>query len=176
MRCGRADRRHDAFAHAGQHGLLAGAADQLLDVGAHRHAGFGDELNAVLGHSGYGGRVDDLGVHRHLHGLEHVAAREVDGRRHLEVEHDVGFLRRHEGVDHVRDVTAGEVVGLQLVGIEFQARFRALDHRRHDDRGRHLAPAHEDELQQTDVHARDQGREPQSHGNEIEDEPYGHQA
>ena len=109
MRRGRADRRNDALADTRQHGLLAGAADQLLDVGAHRDAGLCDQLDAVLGHGGHGRRVDHLGVDRHLHGLEHVAARQVDGRRHLEVEHDIGLLGRHEGVHHVRHVAAGQI-------------------------------------------------------------------
>jgi len=156
---------------AGDDGLLAGAADQLLDVGAHRDAGLCDQLDAVLGHGGHGRRVDHLGVDRHLHGLEHVAARQVDGRRHLEIQHDVGLLGRNQRVHHVRDVAAREVVGLQLVGIEAQSGFRALDHRRNDGRGRDLAPTHQHQLQQADTHARHQGREPQSHRNKIEEEP-----
>ena len=171
MRRGRADRRNDALADTRQHGLLAGAADQLLDVGAHRDAGLCDQLDAVLGHGGHGRRVDHLGVDRHLHGLEHVAARQVDGRRHLEIQHDVGLLGRNQRVHHVRDVAAREVVGLQLVGIEAQSGFRALDHRRNDGRGRDLAPTHQHQLQQADTHARHQGREPQSHRNKIEEEP-----
>ena len=171
MRSGRADRRHDTFADTCQHGLLAGAADQLFDIGAHRNAGFGDQLNAVLGDGRYGRGVDDLGVHRHLYGLEYVAARKVDGRRHLEVEHDVGFLGRHQRMYDIGDVAARKIMGLQFVGIETQTGFGALDHRRDDRRGRHLAPAHQDKLQQTDPHARHQCREPQSYGNKIKDKP-----
>ena len=92
----RTDRRDDALADTRQHGLLTGTADQLLDIGTHRDARLGDQLDAVLGHGSHGRRVDDLGVHRHLHGLEHVAARQVDGRSHLEIEHDIGFLCRYQ--------------------------------------------------------------------------------
>ena len=171
MRSGRADRRDDTFADTGQYGLLAGAADQLFDVGAHRDAGFGDQLDTVLSHSGYGRGVDYLGIHRHLHGLEHVAARQVDGCGHFEIQHDVGLLCRNQCVDYARDITACKIVGFQFVGIERQTGFRALDHRRNDGRRRNLAPAHQDQLQQADAHARHQRREPQSHRNKIEEEP-----
>ena len=176
MRIRRTDRRNDAFAHTCQHRLLAGSAHELFDIGPNRYAGLGDELDAVLGHGRHRRRVDDLRIHRHLHRLEHIAAREVDGRGHLEVEHDVGFLSRDECMDHVRNVASRKIMGLQFVGIEVQAGFRALDHRRDDHRRRHLAPAHQYELQQTEPHARHERREPKPHRDEIEDEPDGEEA
>ena len=148
-----------------------GTADQLLDIGTHRDARLGDQLDAVLGHGSHGRRVDDLGVHRHLHGLEHVAARQVDGRSHLEIEHDIGFLCRYQGMHHAGDIAARKVMRLEFVGVEFQPGLRALDHRRNDRRGRHLAPAHQDQLQQTDPHARHQCRKPQAYGNEVKNKP-----
>ena len=68
-------------------------------------------------------------------------------------------------------MTSGQIVSLELVGIEFQTGLRTLDHRRYDRRRRHLAPAHQDKLQQADPHARHQRREPESYGYKIEDEP-----
>ena len=46
---GRADRIDDAFADAGDDGLVGGTADQAVEVGAHRDLGFDLELDPVLG-------------------------------------------------------------------------------------------------------------------------------
>lgn len=48
MRFGRTDARHNALAHTGQNGVLAGTTYQLVYVGTHRNAGFGYELNTIL--------------------------------------------------------------------------------------------------------------------------------
>jgi len=55
--------------------LSAGPADQLFDIGTPRHARLGDQLDTVFRHGRHGRGVDDLRVDRHLHRLEHVAAR-----------------------------------------------------------------------------------------------------
>ena len=68
------------------------------------------------------GAVDDLGVDAGLHGLEHVAAGQVDGGGLLEGQVDVGLVGGDQRVDHVDDVAAGQVVGFQLVGARARAR------------------------------------------------------
>ena len=151
--------------------FLTGTADQLLDIGPHRNARLGDQLNTVLGHRSYRRSIDDFGIDRHLYRFEYVAARQIDRRSHLEIEHNIGFLGRHQRMHHIGHVASGQIVGFELVGIEFQTGLRTLDHRRYDRRGRHLAPAHQDQLQQTDPHARHQCREPQAYGNEVKNKP-----
>src|SRR5207248_3675871 len=96
---GRADGGDDALADAGDDRLLGGAADQALDVGPHRHAGLDLELDAILGdgidgHPAQGGvgHVDDLGVHAGLDCVEDVAAGQVDRRRGLPGQVDVGLV------------------------------------------------------------------------------------
>ena len=168
---GRTDRRDDTFAHTCQRGFLAGTADQLFDIGTHRHARLGDQLDTVFRHGRHGRGVDDLRVDRHLHRLEHVAARQVDRRSHLEVELNIGLLRRNERMDDIGNVAARQEMRLQLVGIERKPCLRTLDHRRDDHRRRHLAPAHQNQLQQADSDARNQRREPQSHRNEVKYQP-----
>ena len=143
----------------------------MFDIGTHRHARLGDQLDTVFRHGRHGRGVDDLRVDRHLHRLEHVAARQVDRRSHLEVELNIGLLRRDERMDDIGNVAARQEMRLQLVGIERKPRLRTLDHRRDDHRGRHLAPAHQNQLQQADSDARNQRREPQSHRNEIKYQP-----
>ena len=76
-----------------------------------------------------------LGLTLHLHGLEHVAAGQVDGRRALKDQGDVRALGGDERVDHAVDVAAGQVMGLQLVDGDVQARLGGLD-QRVDDAGR----------------------------------------
>ena len=49
MALGRADRRDDAFADAGDDRLFRRAADELRQIGAHRHASTNLQLDAVLG-------------------------------------------------------------------------------------------------------------------------------
>ena len=170
MALGGADGGHDALAHARQDRFLAGAADQLLDIGAYGDARLGDQLDAVLRHGRDGRGVDDLGVNRHLHGLEHVAAGQVDGRGHLEVQGDVGLVGGDERHHDLRHVAAGEVVGFQLVGLERESGFRAGDEGHHDGAGIHAPPAHQHELDEGYVHPGQEGLEPQGHGEEPEDD------
>lgn len=72
MRFGRTDARHNALAHTGQNGVLAGTTYQLVYVGTHRNAGFGYELNAIFGHSCHGGCVYYFRIDTRLHSLEHI--------------------------------------------------------------------------------------------------------
>src|SRR5690606_33534544 len=87
---GRADGGDDALADAGDDGLLLGAADEAVEVGAHGHASLYLHLDAVLGHAVDGvaagggvGAVDDLGIDGGAHGLDDALAGalggEVDG-------------------------------------------------------------------------------------------------
>ena len=120
MRLCRADRRNDTFADTCQNRFLTGTADQLLDIGPHRNARLGDQLNTVLGHCSYRRSIDDFGIDRHLYRFEYIAARQIDRRSHLEIEHNIGFLGRHQRMHHIGHVTSGQIVGFELVGIEFQ--------------------------------------------------------
>ena len=92
VRLGRADGADDAFADAGDDRLFGRAADQLVEVRPHGDAGLHLELNAVLGDGVerlaacrvLRRAVDHLGIDARLHGLEHVAAGQVDGGGQLE--------------------------------------------------------------------------------------------
>ena len=59
------------------------------------------------------GAIDHFGIHARLHGVQHVAAGQVDGRRAIEVEIDVGPVRGDDRPDHARHVAAGQVMGLE---------------------------------------------------------------
>ena len=110
----------------------------------------GVELDAVLGHGvDRRGVVDDLGLHRHLHRLEHVAAGQVDGRGALEGQRDVGLVGRDQGVDHPHDVAAGQVVRLQVVDGDVEPGLHRADARGDDGGGRHAAQPHADQGEQT---------------------------
>src|SRR5437588_11610345 len=87
---GRANRLNDALADAGDDGLLGGTADEPIELGAHRHAGTGLELNAVLADAiergpalRRVGAVDDLRIHADTHSINDITAGDVDGRGRL---------------------------------------------------------------------------------------------
>ena len=149
MILGRADARYDAFAYACQDGIFACASHQLADVGAHRYAGFGDELDAVFCHGGHRRRVNHLRVDRHLYRLEHVTSGKVDARCHLEGKLDVGFRCRYQRVHHFLHVSACHVVGFQFItGDGVQSCLVGFYHGGHDDMGRHVTDAHQEKLYQ----------------------------
>ena len=168
MALSRTDGSDDTFTDAGEDGLFTGTANELLDVGAHGDAGFGDKLDTVLGHGGPRRRVNDLGVDGGLDGLEHVATGEIDGCGSVEVEVHVGLVGTDEGVDNGVDMSAGEVVSLEVVLLDFQAGFSGGNHVVDDAGGRYLTEAHDKELHQRGVHPRDEGLEPDSDRNKVE--------
>ena len=80
-----------------------------LQVGAHGHAGADLQLDAVFGDRAQRrllrllrvGAVDHFGVDARPHRFQHVATGQVDGRRAVEVEIDVGPVRRDDRLNHV---------------------------------------------------------------------------
>jgi hypothetical protein len=90
-----------------------------LDVRPHRDARLHAKLNAVLADrvdrlppQGRVRHVDDLRVHARLHGVEDVAAGEVDRGRGLPRQVDVGLVGGDHRVDHALHVAAGQHVRL----------------------------------------------------------------
>ncbi len=158
----RTDGRHDAFANAGDNRLFAGTTDELLDAGAHGNTGNGVQLDTVKGHCGNLRGRDDLRVHGHLHGLEHVTAGKVDGGCFLEVELDVCLVGGNERLNHAQHVTAAKVVGFEQVRIDREASLAAEDSGFHDDLRGHLTQAHTDELEDAHVCLGEQGLEPEA--------------
>ena len=162
MILGRADRRDDALADAGDDRFLGRPADELRQVRPHRHAGPHQQLDAVLGHGAQRraarflrvGAVDHLRIDARPHRVEHVAAGQVDRRRPVEVEVDVGPMRGDDRVDHARHVAAGQVMGLQpprgdaRVRIGADAGLHGHDLGFDDRPGVHLPQAHADQAQQ----------------------------
>jgi len=106
--------------------FLAGAADEPVDVRAHRHARDDLDGDAVLGHGGDARRGDDLRVDAHLHGFENVAAGQVDGGCPLERHVDARLVGRDQRRHDVADVPAREVVRLELIDGQRDAGFTAL--------------------------------------------------
>ena len=120
---GRADGLDDALADAGDDRLLGRPADQPLELGPHRHAGLGPELNAVAADGVEGlpalgrvGAVDDLRIDAGLDGVEDVAAGQVDGGGRLPRQVDAGLVGGDDRRGRLRHVAAGQVVRLQVLG------------------------------------------------------------
>ena len=99
------------------------------------------------------GAVDHLGIDAGLHGFQHVAPGQVDGRRLVEVEIQVGAVGGDDRADHVGHVAAGQVVGLQTprgdarLPLPPDARLHRHDLALHDHPGVDLAEAHADQAQ-----------------------------
>src|SRR5690606_31522024 len=157
----RADGGDDALADARDDRLLAGAAHEPLEVRAHRDAGRGDQLDAVLGDGRDVGRLDHARVHGHAHGVEDVAAGEVDGGRPVEPERDARLVGGDQCVDDRVDVAAGQVVGLELVLVHLDAGLVGLDQRQDDLVRRHAPEAHGDEAGEAHLDAGGDRRDPQ---------------
>ena len=171
MRSGRTDRRNDTFADACQHGIFTGSTDQLFDIGPHSHTRLGNKLNPVLGNGCHGGSIDHFRINGHLNSLGHITTGQIDSGSHLEIECDIGFLRRNQRSYHIRHIPAREKVGFEIIGLQMQTGLRPGDQLIHDHRRRHLAETHQHQLQQADPYAGHQCREPQPDRNEIENKP-----
>ena len=144
-------------------------------IRSHRDARPHQQLDAVLGDGAqrraarfFGiGAIDHFRVNARPHGVEHIAPGQVDGGRPIEIEIDIGPVRRDQRVDHARHVAAGQVVGFEPP--RGDARMRVVaDAGLHghdlgfDDRPRvHLPQAHADQAQQAHVGVRHHGLQPQ---------------
>ena len=170
MRRGRADGGDDALADARQHRLLARAADELLDVGPHRHARERLHLDAVLGDPGDVGRLDDFGVDRHLHGFQHIAPGQVNRGGPLEGQGDLRPVRADQRLHHPVHIAARQVVRFQLVEVDGDARLDGGDQRQDDPVLRHAPQPHPDQAADGDAaDARRARRDPQAKRHEPED-------
>ena len=162
MTLGTTDGADDTFTYAGEDRIFSGTSDELLDICAHRHTGFCDQLDTVFRHSRYRRGIDDPRVDTHLHGFEHITTREVNGRSHLERQGYTGLGSRYQRMHHALDMTARQVVRLQSVALHVrQTRLMRLDHAIDDLRRRHLTDTHQEELDQTNMHTAHYGVDPQ---------------
>ena len=164
----RADRRHDALADARDDRRLARAAHEPVDIRAHRHARLDLELDAVLCDRRDDRCLDDLRIDAHLHRLQDVAPREVDGRAALERQRDLRAVRRDQRVDHLVDIAAREIMRLELVDLHVEPRLVRLDERQDDRRRRHAAHPHADERQDAHIHIRGQRGDPEPERHEMQ--------
>ena len=103
------------------------------------------------------GTIDHLGIDAGAHGVDHVAAGQVDGRGPVEVQVDVGPMGGDDRLDHVGHAAAGQIVGLQPPGADARvrlladARLHRHDLSLHDGPHVHPAKAHADQAQQADI-------------------------
>src|SRR5690606_1034051 len=114
----------------------------------------GDQLDAVLGDGGDVRRLDDARVDGHAHGVQHVAAGEVDGGGPVEGQRDARLVGGDEGVHHPIHVPTGQVVGFELVLVHLDAGLVRFDERQDDPVGWHAAQPHRNEAYEADLDAR----------------------
>ena len=82
------------------------------------------------------GHVDDLGIHAGLHGIENIAAGQVDGGGGLPGQIDAGLAGGDHGVDDPLHVAAGQQMAFHFRLADLQAGLRGLDSADDDRRAR----------------------------------------
>ena len=176
---GRTDGGDDAFSDSGNDGFLSGTTDEAFEVGADGDAGADVDRDSVFGHggdfgnSGVGvGAFDDLGVDGGADRFEDrfagVFGGEVDGAGTIEWERDACLVSGDEGENDVGDITAGEVVGFEVVGRYFDIGLGSGNAVVDDERGGDFAQLHEEEVEEADGRSGDAGLQPEVE--EIDDE------
>ena len=170
---GRADGADDAFADARDDRFLGGAADEAIEIRAHRDArltltpmpSLATPSMVVAPMDGIG-RIDDFRIDAGADGFEDGLAGafggEVDGAGAIEVERDAGFVRGDEGEDDVADIAAGQVMRLQRIGGDVEAGFDRGDAVVDDQADRDFAQAHADHLADADGRVGDPGPKPEA--------------
>ena len=128
----RADIGNDTFADTGDNSSFTGAADQTVDIGADSDAGFDLQLDTVFSHCRNDRSFNNFGVYAHLHCFQHVTSCQVDSAGTLKGQRDLGTVCRDQSVDNTVDVTAGQIMGFQLIDIDVQTGLIGLDQRQHD--------------------------------------------
>ena len=110
---GTADCLHNAFTDTGDDRFFCSPADQLLQVGAHRHASSSTQLNAIATNPvqrrsafGWIGAVDYLRIDTALDGFVHVAASQIDGGGDVPGQIETGLVSRDDGADVALHVAA----------------------------------------------------------------------
>ena len=169
MRLRRADGRDDALADARNNRLLARAADQPLDVRAHRHARLGAQLDAVLRNRGDDRRFNDLRVDAHLHRLQNVAPCQVDGAGLRKIELDVRAARGNQRCNHAVEVAAREEVRFHLADLHIQTGLFRLNQRPDDLCRGNAANPHAHQRENRNVYAGSQRRDPQIQRNKPQE-------
>ena len=158
----RADGRDDALADARDDRLVRRPADQPRDVRADRHARLGEHLDPVLRHGrdlglarGGIGTVDHLGGHAGAHGVQEVAASEVDAGGGAEVQVDAGAVGGDQRAHDAHDVAPGQKVRLEVALVDpGDARLDQVDACVDDDRRGDAPQAHRHHVEEPHAGAR----------------------
>ena len=100
---GKSFHHDDPFAHAGNNGVFRCSSDELGKICADGHARFGLQLDAVFGHAvqrdsppARVGDVDDFGIHARTHGVQNIAARQINRSCRVPVEGNSCSMRRDQ--------------------------------------------------------------------------------
>ena len=108
------------------------------------------------------GHVDHLRVHAGLHGIEDIAAGQVDRGRGLPGEVDVGLVGGDHRVDHALHVAAGQHVRFHLRRADGKPGAVRLNAGVDDRQRVHLPQPHADQIDEADAGAADRGADVQA--------------
>jgi len=131
-----------------------------------------DQLDAVLGHRGHARCLHNLRVDRNLDGFEHVPARQVDRRRLLEGQIDRRLVGADQRPRDAIDVTAREVMRLEVGNVEEEPRLGGSDQRPYHGRRTDFPQPHADQIAKAESHSGEPGLDPQAYGDRPNQEKY----
>ena len=163
---------YNAFADTRNNRCFAGTAYQAVNVGTHGYACLYLQLNAVLGNSAYYRSFDNLGVNAHLHSLQHIASRKVNGTATLKAQLNLRSVGSNQSINNAVNVTACQIMRLQLVDIYVKTCLIRLNQRQHNLRRGHTAQAHTDEVEDAYINTGGNGGNPQSQRHKVKKNRY----
>ena len=154
-------------------------------MGANGHARFHLRADSILGHA-----IDGLTAHRrvrrvdHLwiyagaycfkHGLSGPFSGQIDRASAIEIERNSGLVRCNQSKNDLTDIAARQIMRLQRIARNVDARFYRGDSTIDNQAHRHLAQTHADHFSHPDRRIRDARPQPQSEKveeNDREDQP-----
>src|SRR5262249_12696369 len=150
--------------------LLGRTTDQPLQLGPHRHAGLGPQLDAVLADgieelpALRGVRaVDDLRVNTGAHRIEDVATSQVDRGGRLPGHVNAGLVSGDDGGRCLGHVAARQVVRLEVLGRHADARLYHGNLLADDHGVIDVAELHADQVEDADLRPGQQALDPEPH-------------
>ena len=146
----RANRANNALANPRDDCFFSRAANESIEMRAHRHTRFDFHADSVLcdaidGRAAHGRvrRINHLRIdaraHRFQNRLASSLGGKVDGTGSVEIERDSCLISSNQSKDHVANVTAGEVMRFQRIAANIQTCFDRGDAVIHDQTDRHFS-------------------------------------
>ena len=164
----RTDGSDNAFAYPGDDRSLTRAADQSFNIRAYRNPCLDPQFNTILGYRADHRRFNHFRINAHLHCFQHITPGQINRTGPFKSQRNLCPMSRNQRVNHTIHITAGQIMGFQLVGIHVQPRLICLNQRQHDLIRRYPAQPHPYQIKNADVDSCRQSRYPEPHRHKLE--------